>query len=364
MKIFFHALVVSHISAGAKCSSDHFRDSCAEPLMQEGSAVVQAVQVQQGLDIGVGDDDIVTLDAGFARAAAAGIGPSTGPSGGPGGTPGPLVDLSNCVSEIDMSVCSAKVECKVIILPVLGATCAPKDPDAIVDQEGHAPSTSVPLLLQIGACTQAKQMALLEPSGEVKKVIRFPVNNTGYEAYFKVVEGGATKLVGKENGHGRIDLKCGSAADIEFGFVRSRTDIRVPMDHVALNFYDFQQGGQSVEACASRVFMNKNAQLAVNTNPECAKVSSCQSTKTREFADADDLQHRATFLWSGEQKLRFRLAADGCSDSSEKSFSFAFDPSAACDGALDVMSKSWRPRTCCDVGDCDQTLHVSKSTHR
>lgn len=326
--------------------------------------MVQAVQLQQDLDVesDVGDNDIVTLDARFvapSRGPSGSSGPSGGPSGGPA-TQRLLVDLSNCVSVTDMPSCKMKVECKVIMLPVLGQTCAPRDPNDIIKREDVP--TSKPLLLQSETCTQAKQMVLLKPSGEVKKGIRFPINNTGYEAYFKMVEGGATNLVGKRNGHGRIDLKCGSAADFEFGFVRSRTDIRVPMDHVALTFYDFHQGQQSVEACASRVFIQKDAELALNTNPGCVKVNSCERRENHE--SADDPQHRTTFLWSGEKKLRFRLAADGCSDASEKSFSFAFDPSGACNGAVDVLSESWRPRTCCDVGDCDKTLHVSKSTHR
>jgi len=283
MKMFRHALVVSHIGIVAKCSSDHFKDSCAEPLMQEGSAVVQAVN---------------------------------------------LADQ--------------------------------------IDAEGRAVQ-----VLQNDACTEAQQMVLMPPSGDVRSVVKFPINNTGYSAYFKAIWGGATKLIGKPNGHGQIDLKCGSIADIEFGFVRGATNIKVPMDHVALTFYDFQQGGQSVEACASRVFMSENAQLAVNINEKCGKFRSCNTPETHELAAPGDPKHRATFLWDGEKNLRFRLEVQNCSKSSDRSFSFAFDPSAACEStAADVMQvggqqQTWRPRTCCDVGSqCDKTLHVSKATHR
>jgi len=327
--------------------------------------VVQAVQVQQTLDAETHllEDDLGVLDARIVAAGPSGGPSSAGPSGGPSsgaGTPGPLVDLSNCVSVMDMAECRAKVACKVIVLPVLGDTCAPRDPNDIVKREDVP--TSRPLLLQTDSCTQAKRMTLLKPRGDVKQGVRFPVKKSGYDVYFNVVEGNASKLVGKENGHGRINLKCGSAADIEFGFVHSHTDMRFPVDNVALTFYDFDRGQQSVEVCSSRVFIKKDTNFALNTNPGCVKVKSCQATKKHEFVG--DLQHGTTFVWSGERKLRFRVAVDGCSGAKEKSFSFAFDPSGACDGAVDVMSESWRPRTCCDVGDCDQALHVSNSTHR
>lgn len=140
---------------------------------------------------------------------------------------------------------------------------------------------------------------------------------------------------------GVISVACGTEVSLDFKIVESVTGVAVPVDSLAISWYDIDEGrkgkGRStVTSCGDGLFTSSDSELAV------AHVGGCWSaTSSTPGTKADNpsapvpltevqMARVATFSFSGVSSFTSTLKVDG--GRGGRGFMFAIEPGVACNG--------------------------------
>jgi len=155
---------------------------------------------------------------------------------------------------------------------------------------------------------------------------------------------GKAKDNGVEGKIGRVAVTCGSSTNFEFKFEDSTTGDAVPVDNVAVTFYDLDEGKkgrgkETVSMCSpDEVYTMSDTELVSSTTGDCHDFASSaagtgkDNPKDPSDLSAEQLAKSVTYSFSGQSALSWKASVgSGCKGKiKQRVFMFAFVPAVAC----------------------------------